>query len=73
MHVEMGACKLQVIDGADNDLFSVADVVDVMEKVLNECQPDVRPEYAGTGGQMGVGRYGFVVRVVGTKGKAEHR
>lgn len=71
--MKMGACRLQVIDGADDDHFSVADVVDVMEVVLNECQPDVRPEYAGTGGQMGVGRYGFVVRVIGVAGRGEER
>lgn len=66
--MRVGGCRLQVIDGAEEDWFSVEDVVDVMEVVLGECQPEVREGYAGTGGQMGVGRYGFVVRIVGVVG-----
>lgn len=64
---------MQVIDGADDDVFSVADVVDVMEVVLGECQPDGGRGYGGTGGQMGVGRRGFVVRVVGVRVAGEER
>lgn len=61
-------CHVQVINGAADDVFRVEDVVEAVERVLEVCQPEVRREYAGTGGQVGVGRYGFVVRVVGVKG-----
>lgn len=68
VNMRIGGCRLQIINGAKSDVFSVAEVVDAMEAILEECQPEVKSEYAGTGGQKGVGRYGFVVRVVGVKG-----
>lgn len=67
-HVQEDGCRLQVLDGVDEELFSYQDVVDVMREILSICQPEVKSEYAGTGGQMGIGKYGFVVRVVGVKG-----
>lgn len=68
--MEVGGCRLQIIDGAAEDVFSVADVVEVMERVLEVCQPEAEGGggSAGTGGQMEVGRWGFVVRVVGVRG-----
>lgn len=58
-------CQLQIWDGASPDTFSYQDIVETMIDILAVCQDD-RPEGGGgTGGQMGVGRRGFVVRVVG--------
>lgn len=68
IHMKVGACRLQILDGAASDVFSMSDVVDTMETILEECQPEVKSEYGGTGGQRPVGRYGFTVRVVGVKG-----
>ncbi|KAL6721646.1 hypothetical protein ACLMJK_000750 [Lecanora helva] len=68
INMKLGGCRLQIIDGAQSDAFSVEEIVDAMEAILLQCQPEVRAEYAGTGGQKGVGRWGFVVRVVGVVG-----
>jgi len=66
-HLKMRGCQLQIVDGATDDVFSAAEVLEAMEAVLEECQPEVDREAGGTGGQKGVGRYGFVVRVVGAR------
>lgn len=58
-------CQLQIWDGASPDTFSYQDIVETMIDILAVCQDDRSEGGGGTGGQMGVGRRGFVVRVVG--------
>ena len=55
---ELRGCRLIVVSGKWDDVFSLQDVVGAMERVLATCQP---PRYSGVGGTAPVNaRPGFV-------------
>lgn len=65
MHGPDAKCRLSVIDGVADDWFSEEQVVEVMKRILAECGEGGGGW--GRGGQMLVGRRGFLVVVKGAK------